>query len=465
MSSDIGLIGLAVMGQNLVLNLDEKGFRVSVYNRTTQKMEQFLKERAQNTLITGYRSLQEFVASLQRPRNIILMVQAGSPVDELIEQLLPLLDKEDTIIDGGNSYFKDTERRSNYLLSKGIFFLGAGISGGEEGARHGPSIMPGGVQLAWPRLKPIFQAISAKVDGNEPCCEWVGPGGAGHFVKMVHNGIEYGDMELIAEIYDIAKRGLEKTNEEIADLFSSWNEGVLKSFLVEITATVLRKKEKGTSLVDLILDVAHQKGTGTWTATSALEMGIPLSLITESVFQRSLSGLSSIRQDAFQLFGSEIVSMKLSHEMLESALYAAKIMSYVQGFLLLQKASHVYGWDLNLGSCAMLWRGGCIIRSSFLGKIKEAYDRKADLDLLAFDPYFQEELRLHVPALRAVVSSAVATGIPVPSLSSAVLFFDSIRSQRLPMNLIQAERDFFGAHTFERIDAPRGAFFHEPNWQ
>lgn len=466
MSSDIGLIGLAVMGQNLVLNMDEKGFRVSVFNRTADKMENFLKGPAHSTSVSGFTSLKEFVASLKRPRKIILMVKAGAPVDELIEQLLLLLEKGDIIIDGGNSNFKDTERRVEYVRQKGLLFLGVGISGGEEGARHGPSIMPGGDVRAWPFVKPIFQAIAAKVEENEVCCDWVGSGGAGHFVKMVHNGIEYGDMEIIAEVYDLIKRGMHKSNLEIAHYFDQWNTGHLKSYLVEITATVLKKKDQdGLCLVDFILDVAGQKGTGKWTVESALELGMPLSLITESVFQRFLSSLLSVRNEASRLFSNTCTaSCCPSVEELESALYVAKIISYVQGFLLLKEASSVFGWNLNLGASALLWRGGCIIRSVFLNKIKEAYVRKPDLSLLAFDPYFQAELVRHMPALRSVVRFATESGIPIPCLASALAFFDSIRSERLPTNVIQAQRDLFGAHTFERTDAPRGTFFHENNW-
>ena len=467
MSSDIGLIGLAVMGQNLVLNMDEKGFQVSVYNRTAEKVDQFIKGPARGSRVVGCTELQTFVKSLKRPRKVLLMVKAGAAVDELIDQLLPFLDKGDIIIDGGNSYFHDTERRVTTLSQKGLYFLGVGISGGEEGARHGPSIMPGGDERGWEAVRPILQAIAARVEKNEVCCDWVGSGGAGHFVKMVHNGIEYGDMELISEIYDVAHRGMHKNNHELASYFDTWNQGRLNSFLIEITATILKKKEKaGSYVVDSILDVAGQKGTGKWTAQSALELGLPVSLITEAVFQRFISSLFDVRREAAKLFPYEMakgVSLPSIQE-LEEGLYAAKILSYVQGFLLLQEASRAYGWKLNLGASALLWRGGCIIRSAFLGKIKEAYAKKSALPLLAFDPYFQEELKATIPSLRKLVAFGAQSGIPLPCLSSALSFFDSMRSERLPTNIIQAQRDLFGAHTFERTDAPRGTFFHVDDW-
>lgn len=463
MSSDIGLIGLAVMGQNLVLNMKDNGFQVSVYNRTADKVDQFLKGSAAGTSILGYTQLASFVQSIKRPRKIMLMIKAGAPVDELIEQLLPYIEKGDILIDGGNSHYSDTERRMQRLSALGILFLGVGISGGEEGARHGPSIMPGGDERAWPEVSSVFQAIAAKVDAHEICCEWVGSGGAGHFVKMVHNGIEYGDMELIAEIYDIAKRGLGKTAEELASIFDRWNKGKLQSFLIEITGTILKKKDKdGMPLVDKILDVAGQKGTGKWTAQCALELGLPVSLITESVFQRFLSSLLPLRQEAFKLFclQKNIQGPFPTEDMLESALYVAKVMSYVQGFLLLQEASKKWRWNLNLGACALMWRGGCIIRSAFLGKIKEAYASNAALPLLAFDPYFQKELLQHIPALRSVVCFATMNSIAIPCLSAALTFFDALCTEKLPTNVIQAQRDLFGAHTFERVDAPRNVFFH-----
>lgn len=463
MSSDIGLIGLAVMGQNLVLNMNDKGWKVSVYNRTVEKLDQFIKGPAKNTSIQGFTTLSEFVASIQRPRKIMLMVKAGAPVDELIEQLIPLIQEGDIIIDGGNSHWNDSTRRYHALKSRNIHYLGVGISGGEEGARHGPSIMPGGDERAWPDIKPIFQSIAARAETGEVCCEWIGSGGAGHFVKMVHNGIEYGDMELIAEAYDVARRGLGKEVEEIAASFDRWNKGVLKSFLIEITAAILKKKEEnGRPLVDAILDVAGQKGTGKWTALCALELGLPITLITESVFQRFLSSLFEMRQEASHLFPEEErrAAGSVSFQELESALYAAKIMSYVQGFMLLKEASLAWKWNLDLGACALMWRGGCIIRSVFLGKIKEAYDRNPALPLLAFDPYFQKELLQHLPSLRKVVSFGALSGLPLPCLSSALSFYDSLRSSSLPTSLIQAQRDFFGAHTFERKDTPRGTFFH-----
>ena len=466
MSSDIGLIGLAVMGQNLVLNMNDKGWHVSVFNRTREKLEQFLKGPASSTSVQGFTTLESFVNSLKRPRKIMLMVKAGSPVDELIDQLLPFLQEGDIVIDGGNSHWDDTTRRCENLKPKGILYLGVGISGGEEGARHGPSIMPGGDERAWPYVKPIFRSIAARSETKEVCCEWIGSGGSGHFVKMVHNGIEYGDMELIAETYDMARRGMSISLSEIADEFDRWNQGFLKSFLIEITATILKKKDTdGKPLIDSIVDVAGQKGTGKWTAQCALELGLPITLITESVFQRFLSSLYEMRQEASFLFPSTekgILPMPTVKD-LESALYAAKIMSYVQGFLLLKKASQVWGWDLDLGACALMWRGGCIIRSLFLGKIKEAYERNKELALLAFDPYFQKELIYHLPSLRRIVSFGALSGIPLPCFSAALSFYDSIRSQTLPTTLIQAQRDLFGAHTFERKDSPRGTFFHV-NW-
>lgn len=463
MVSDIGLIGLAVMGQNLCLNMNEKGWKVSVYNRTKEKVDHFLQGSAHGTAIQGHTTLESFLQSLKRPRKIILMVKAGAPVDELIDQLLPFLEKGDIIIDGGNSHWDDTTRRWKSLKEKGMLFLGVGISGGEEGARHGPSIMPGGDDQAWPFIKPIFRSIAARSETGEVCCEWVGAGGAGHFVKMVHNGIEYGDMQLIAEIYDLARNGLGKDVKTIASYFEEWNKGLLKSYLIEITGTILKKNDaNGHPLIDSVLDVAGQKGTGKWTALCSLELGLPITLITEAVFQRFLSSLFEMRKKAASLFVEEKKEVKAqpSVKELESALYAAKIMSYVQGFLLLKTASDTWKWNLDLGACALMWRGGCIIRSAFLGKIKEAYESDRELSLLAFDPYFQKELGRHLPSLRKVVSFGVLCGIPIPCLSSALSFYDSLRSSSLSTTLIQAQRDLFGAHTFERKDSPRGLFFH-----
>ncbi len=473
MDQDIGLIGLAVMGQNLVLNMNDHGFRVSVYNRTASKVDEFLSKEAKGTNIQGFTDLASFFKSLKRPRRVMFMVKAGSPVDDLIAQSLPFLEKGDILIDGGNSHFSDTIRRQKMLEDKGIHYLGVGISGGEEGARHGPSIMPGGSVAAWDHVKPIFQSISARVEGRngpESCCEWVGDGGSGHFVKMVHNGIEYGDMQLIAEIYDILKRGAGLTNQELHETFSRWNKGKLESYLIEITAKIFAKKEtapdsKNEYLIDSILDVAGQKGTGKWTGVTALDVGSPLTLITESVFARYLSSMKEERQRAASVLGDSVTRLPLEKDtiiqMAENALYAAKIISYAQGFMLMLKAAKEYGWELNMGSCALMWRGGCIIRSAFLGKIKEAFDTAPQLESLILDSYFSQEIQKSLSDWRAVIAQAVTSGIPVPCLSSALSFYDGIRSRQLPTNLTQAQRDFFGAHTFERTDMPRGKFFHE----
>ncbi len=468
MEQDIGLIGLAVMGQNLVLNMNDHGFRVSVYNRTASKVVEFLQGPAHNTSIQGFTDLKSFFMSLKRPRRVLFMVKAGVAVDELIEQSLPYLDTGDIIIDGGNSHFLDTMRREKMLEEKGLLYLGVGISGGEEGARHGPSIMPGGSPAAWEHVRPIFQSISAHVEGKnglESCCDWVGNGGSGHFVKMVHNGIEYGDMQLIAEIYDVLKRGVGCTNEEISSLFSQWNKGKLESYLIEITETIFKKKDTQSSyLVDKILDVAGQKGTGKWTAVTSLDVGVPLTLITESVFARALSSMLEERKKASEILGDKIQPCTHPKEqilkMAENALYAAKIISYAQGFMLMSTAAKEYAWKLNMGSCALMWRGGCIIRSAFLGKIKEAFDTNPNLELLILDPYFASEIQKCLSDWRALVASCSMSGIPIPCLSAALSFYDGIRSRRLPTNLIQAQRDLFGAHTFERVDAPRGQFFH-----
>lgn len=469
---DIGLIGLAVMGQNIVLNMNDHGFRVSVYNRTASKVDDFIEGSARGTNIKGYTDLQSFFRSLKRPRRAIFMVKAGGAVDELIQQSIPFLDKGDILIDGGNSHFADTVRRQKMLEEKGIYFLGVGISGGEEGARHGPSMMPGGSDAAWPYVRDIFQSISAHVDGvsgKEPCCDWVGTGGAGHFVKMVHNGIEYGDMQLIAEIYHILKSGLQFSNQELSETFSDWNRGVLESYLVEITAKIFAKKEtrpgaKNEYLVDAILDRAEQKGTGKWTSITALDVGVPLTLITESVFARSLSSLYDERLKASHILGSEIRPIPLSKEegraLAESALYAAKIVSYAQGFTLMSSAAKAYGWTLNMGSCALMWRGGCIIRSAFLGNIKEAFDTNPTLSSLLLDPFFSKAIQANLPNWRKLVSYAILSGIPTPCLSSALNFYDGMRMASLPTNLTQAQRDLFGAHTYERRDTPRGDYFH-----
>ncbi len=462
MKADIGLIGLAVMGQNLVLNMADKGFRVAVYNRTVSKVDEFLAGPAKGKTITGAHDLKQFVSQLARPRRVMLMVKAGDPVDEFIELLTPLLEKGDIVIDGGNSHFPDSQRRYEALKSKGISFIGAGVSGGEEGARHGPSIMPGGDPAAWPAVKPIFQAIAARSDDGQPCCEWVGEGGAGHYVKMVHNGIEYGDMQLICEAYDLLRRGLKIS--ELSTVFAEWNKGPLDSYLIEITAEILKKKESDGSLfIDKILDVAGQKGTGKWTGVDALDRGIPVTLIGEAVFARCLSAIKSERAEASRHYGAPKAQFAAGKDEIAQALYAAKIISYAQGFMLMRAASEENGWKLNFGSIALMWRGGCIIRSKFLGKIKQAYDKNAALANLLLDPFFVQEVSRCTAAWRNVVAQGMMAGIALPCISSALAFFDGYRSEKLPANLLQAQRDFFGAHTYERIDQPRGKFFHT-NW-
>ncbi len=463
MTADIGLIGLAVMGQNLVLNIQEKGFKTVVYNRTVSKVDDFLKGSAKGSGIQGAHSYEDFFKKLKRPRRVLFMVKAGAPVDELIAQCLPYLEKGDIIIDGGNSHYLDTNRRVEELKKKGILFLGVGVSGGEEGARHGPSIMPGGNVAAWPAVKPIFQAIAAKADNGEPCCDWVGEGGAGHFVKMVHNGIEYGDMQLIAEAYDFLQRGLGLKPDQLRQVFFDWNKSPLNSYLIEITSQIFQKKDvDGEPLVDHILDVAGQKGTGKWTSVCALDMGVPLTLISEAVFARCLSAQYDERQEASILLGSEVQPITNTEfiQLIAQALYASKIMSYSQGFQMMRQAEHDFGWKLNMGSIALMWRNGCIIRSGFLTKIKDAFDAQPDLKTLILAPYFRTELLRAVPAWRLAVSRAFLSGIPIPCTAAALASFDGFRSKRLPTNLIQAQRDFFGAHTFERLDSPRGEFFH-----
>jgi 6-phosphogluconate dehydrogenase len=467
MKSDIGLIGMAVMGENLVLNMAGKGFTVSVYNRTPERVDEFLAGPAKGLSIIGFHDLAKFVQSLERPRRVMLMVKAGKPVDDLIGQLLPLLDPGDVIIDGGNSHFPDTNRRTAFVESKGLLYIGTGVSGGEEGALKGPSIMPGGSREAWPLVKPVFQKISAKVEGDVPCCDWVGENGAGHFVKMVHNGIEYGDMQLIGEVYQLMKDRLGLSNDRMAEVFADWNGGELDSYLIEITADILRfKEEDGSTLVDHILDAAGQKGTGQWTGRSALELGVPLTLITESVFSRSLSAMKEERIKASTLLRPEILKPEkpedptVALEELRQALYASKIISYAQGYMLMRAAAREYGWNLNYGGIALMWRGGCIIRSVFLGKIKEAFDRDPELPNILMDPFFSNKVLEAQGAWRKVVADAVMGGIPVPALSAALAFFDGYRTGRLPANLLQAQRDYFGAHTYERTDKPRGEFFH-----
>jgi len=466
--ADIGLIGLAVMGQNLVLNMDDHGFAVAVYNRTVEKVDRFLANEAQGTKVIGAHSIEEFVAALKRPRKVMIMVKAGWPVDATIESLLPFLEEGDIIIDGGNSHFPDSTRRTKEMAEKGILFVGSGVSGGEEGARFGPSIMPGGAAEAWPHIKPIFQAIAAKVADGSPCCDWLGEEGAGHFVKMVHNGIEYGDMQLIGEAYDLMQHGLGMTPDEISAVFAEWNQGKLESYLIEITADILAyKDEDGAPMVDKILDTAGQKGTGKWTAVSALDMGTPLTLIGEAVFSRALSALKDERVTAAPELGSPIAPFDVDKTAfindLRDALYAAKIISYAQGYMLFKAASQEFGWHLEYGKIALMWRGGCIIRAAFLDDIKAAYDNDPALSNLLLAPFFKEQMQAGEAAWRRVVAKAVSSGIPVPAMSSALAFYDGYRRDRLPANLLQAQRDYFGAHTYERLDKPRGEFFHT-NW-
>lgn len=465
MTADIGLIGLAVMGQNLVLNMADHGFEVAVFNRTTSKVDDFVQGPAKGKRVVGTKSLEDFFKALKRPRRVMFMVKAGAAVDELIDYCLPYLEKGDILIDGGNSNFDDTNRRTKALQEKGLIFLGVGISGGEEGARHGPSIMPGGNPDGWPHVKDIFQAIAAKADNGEPCCDWVGDAGAGHYVKMIHNGIEYGDMQLIAEAYDLMKRGLQIGADELATIFGSWNKGPLNSYLIEITSQIFKKKDTdGKPLVDKILDCAGQKGTGRWTAVNALDLGQPLTLIAESVFARNLSAMKKERLEGGSVLGAEVqhinADKKSFVDALGKALYASKLISYAQGFMLMQQAAKEYGWKMNFGSIALMWRGGCIIRSGFLSKIKEAYDQNKALTSLLTTPYFSEELKKATSSWRQVTSQALLSGIPAPCMTSALSFFDGYRCPTLPANLTQAQRDLFGAHTYERIDKPRGEFFH-----
>lgn len=466
--SDIGLVGLAVMGENLVLNMESKGFHVSVFNRTVEKVENFVNGRGKGKKIFGAKSLEEFAASLKRPRKVMLMVKAGKPVDEFIEHLLPVLEPGDIIIDGGNSHFPDTNRRTQYVESKGLLYIGTGVSGGEEGALLGPSIMPGGSAKAWPAVKPIFQAIAAKVDGGTPCCDWVGENGAGHFVKMVHNGIEYGDMQLICEAYQIMKDGLGMTADEMHLVFKEWNQGELDSYLIEITRDILAVKDAdGKPLIDKILDTAGQKGTGKWTGVAALDLGIPLTLIGEAVFSRCLSAIKDERVAASKVLTGPKPSFtgdkKAFINDLKDALYASKIISYAQGYQLMRAAAQEYGWKLNNGGIALMWRGGCIIRSAFLGKIKDAFDKNPVLSNLLLDPFFKDTIDKVQSGWRRVVASAVTNGIPVPAICTALNYYDGYRTERLPANLLQAQRDYFGAHTYERLDKPRGEFFHT-NW-
>ncbi len=469
MEADIGMIGLAVMGQNLVLNMVDNGFTVAVFNRTTSKVDDFMNDAAKgNKGVLPAHDLAGFIKLLKRPRRVMLMIKAGDAIDDFLKELTPLLEKGDIIIDGGNSYFQDSQRRYESLKEQGFLYIGTGVSGGEEGARHGPSIMPGGNPDAWPHVKDILQKIAAKSEDGEPCCDWVGEGGAGHYVKMVHNGIEYGDIQLIGESFDMMHRGLGIDYPKLADTFKKWDEGELNSYLIEITAQIFTKMDKdGKPLLDKILDTAGQKGTGKWTGMSALDMGIPVTLIAEAVFARCLSALKEERVEASKAYPIPFKGFEGDKEAMipkiANALYAAKLTSYAQGFMLMRKASDEYKWKLNYGAISLMWRGGCIIRSRFLGKIKEAYDKNKDLKNLLLDPYFIKEIsRCHQP-WREVVSASALLGLPLPSMSSALAFFDGYRTERLPANLLQATRDFFGAHTYERVDQPRGKFFHT-NW-
>lgn len=465
--SDIGLIGLAVMGENLVMNMESKGFQVSVYNRTAQKVTNFLEGRANGKNIQGAYSLEELVDQLEKPRKVMMMVKAGQAVDDFIEKLIPLLEEGDIIIDGGNSHFPDTIRRTKYVESKGLLYVGCGVSGGEEGALKGPSLMPGGSKEAWQYVKPIFQAIAAKVEDGSPCCEWVGGDGAGHFVKMVHNGIEYGDMQLICEAYQIMRDYLGMTADEMHDVFEEWNKGELDSYLIEITSEILTQKEDGVPMVDLILDVAGQKGTGKWTGMAALDEGVALTLIGEAVFSRCLSAIKEERVHASKILTGPKPVFEGDRETfiscIRDALYAAKIVSYAQGYALMKTAARTYGWELNYGEIALMWRGGCIIRSVFLGNIKEAFDKNPALENLLLDDFFRGVVEKAQAGWREVCASVMKNGIPAPAICSALNYYDGYRTARLSANLLQAQRDYFGAHTYERVDKERGEFFHT-NW-
>jgi len=465
-NADIAVIGLAVMGQNLILNMNDHGFKVIAYNRTIEKMHHFLQGSAKDTLVCGAETLQDVCNGLASPRKIMLMVQAGAAVDAVIEQLVPLLDKGDIIIDGGNSKYDDSQRRADLLEKQGILFVGTGVSGGEEGARHGPSLMPGGHPDAWPVIKPIFQAIAAKTDAGEPCCDWVGDGGAGHFVKMVHNGIEYGDMQLICEAYHFMDSALHMDNQAMADTFAQWNTGDLDSYLIQITADILAFRDEQGYVVDRIMDKAGQKGTGKWTGINALELGIPLTLIGEAVFARALSAIKSERVQASGILKGPDNAIELDQnhwiEPLGNALFAAKIISYTQGYMLMQAAAKEYGWSLNYGAIAQMWRGGCIIRSAFLDDIKAAYDKNASLSNLLLDDYFSKQIHKHQTHWRQVIAQAIAQGIAVPAMSSALAFYDGYRSARVPANLLQAQRDYFGAHTYQLLDGDES--WHHTDW-
>lgn len=465
---DFGLIGLAVMGENLALNVESRGYKVAVYNRTTSVMEEFISGRAAGKQFVGAKTLEELVQSLQRPRKVMLMVKAGPAVDAIIETLTPLLEPGDIIIDGGNTYYADTERRTKSVEESGLLYLGVGVSGGEEGALKGPSIMPGGSEKAWPTLKPIFQAIAAKVgpQGDIPCCEWVGPRGAGHYVKMVHNGIEYGDMQLICEAYFLLKEALGLTNDELYDVFAEWNEGELDSYLIEITRDIFSvKDEDGTHLVDKVLDRAGAKGTGKWMSQLALDLGVPSTLVTEAVYARSLSARKDERVTASKSLNGPAKTTydgdkKEFIEQVRQALYASKIVSYAQGFVQLQAAAAEHDWPLNYGDCAMLWRGGCIIRAVFLDRIKEAFDKEPNLQNLLLAPYFEQAVEQSQAGWRHVVATSAQLGVPVPAFYTALAYYDGYRRDVVPANLLQAQRDYFGAHTYERVDKPRGEMFH-----
>jgi 6-phosphogluconate dehydrogenase len=472
-TADIALIGLAVMGQNLILNMNDHGFTVVAYNRTTEKVDQFLANEARGTKVLGAHSIEEMVAKLKRPRRVMMLVKAGKPVDEFIEQLIPHLEPGDIIIDGGNSLFEDTNRRVKYCESKGLLYIGTGVSGGEEGARRGPSIMPGGSPAAWPHVKEIFQAVSAKVSDGAPCCDWVGEQGAGHYVKMVHNGIEYGDMQLICEAYNIMKSGLGLTPDEMHQVFKEWNEGDLESYLIEISRDILGYKDAdGSPLVEKILDTAGQKGTGKWTVVNSQDLGSPITLIAEAVYSRCVSALKDDRVKAARKLKGPNPKLSIAKNDakrkafvndIRDALFASKIVSYAQGYMLMRAAAAEYKWKLNYGGIALMWRGGCIIRSRFLGKIKEAFDTNPKLANLMLDNYFRSEIKRCQKGWRNVVATAAKKGIPVPAFSTALAFYDQYRSAVLPANLLQAQRDYFGAHTYERVDKPRGEFFHT-NW-
>ncbi len=468
-SCDIGLIGLAVMGQNLVLNMNDHGFKVAIFNRTVSKVDDFIANEAMGTQVVGAHSIDELASLLKRPRRIMLMVKAGDTVDQMIEHVVPHLEAGDIIIDGGNSLFTDSNRRTKYLADKGILFIGTGVSGGEEGARFGPSIMPGGNPAAWPHVKTILQSIAAKVEDGTPCCDWVGENGAGHYVKMVHNGIEYGDMQLICEAYSLLERGLGLTADELHEIFVDWNKGELDSYLIEISSHIFAKKDDdGKPLVDKILDTAGQKGTGKWTVFSSLDLGQPVTLIGESVFARCLSALKEERGEASKILQGPRAKATVGDraafiEDVRRALYCSKIISYAQGYMLLRAAAKENGWNLNMGGIALMWRGGCIIRSRFLGKIKDAFDKNKEIDNLLIDSFFSSALNQYQASWRKAQIHAVELGVPTPAFSTALAFFDGYRTERLPANLLQAQRDYFGAHTYERVDKPRGEFFHT-NW-